>query len=133
MYLSKLKETAANELKAPVSDVVISVPGYFTDAQRRALLDAADIAGLHCLRLINENTAGTSFWLRPWLNSLNIYSSAALGYGIVKSDLSETEPFNVAFVNMGNASFSVSIISFVKGKLMVFDFSFSFANILIPQ
>jgi heat shock protein 4 len=42
---------------AKVADCVISVPGYFSDAQRRAVLDAAEIAGLHVLRLMNEHTA----------------------------------------------------------------------------
>ncbi|KAJ9087059.1 adenyl-nucleotide exchange factor sse1 [Entomophthora muscae] len=52
MYLGKLRDTAANELKAPVSDVVVSVPGWFNDKQRRAMLDACQIANLNCLRLM---------------------------------------------------------------------------------
>ncbi|KAJ9067460.1 adenyl-nucleotide exchange factor sse1 [Entomophthora muscae] len=43
MYLGKLRDTAANELKAPVSDVVVSVPGWFNDKQRRAMLDACQL------------------------------------------------------------------------------------------
>jgi heat shock protein 4 len=58
MYFARLRETAMAELKAPVSDVVISVPGWFTDSQRRAILDAANIAGFNCLRLMNDTTAG---------------------------------------------------------------------------
>ncbi|KAH9915063.1 heat shock protein 70 [Epithele typhae] len=57
MYLGKLRDTAARELKTGVSDVVITVPGWYTDVQRRALLDAAQIANLNVLRLINDTTA----------------------------------------------------------------------------
>src|SRR5271154_420372 len=71
MFLSKIKATAGAELKLPISDVVINVPAWFTDIQRRAMLDASEIAGLKCLRLINDTTA------------------IALGYGITKLDLPE--------------------------------------------
>ncbi|KAI0699889.1 heat shock protein 70 [Cerioporus squamosus] len=102
MYLGKLRDTAANELKTAVSDVVITVPGWYTDVQRRALLDAAQIAGLNVLRLINDSTA------------------VALGYGITKSDLPEPEnPKHVAFVDVGHSSMTVSIVAFSKGQLTV--------------
>lgn len=103
MYLGKIKQTATAELKAPVSDVVLSVPAWFTDAQRRALLDAADIAGLKTLRLINDTTA------------------AALGYGIPKLDLPgpEETPRRVAFVDIGHSSYTCSIVEFKKGELAV--------------
>ncbi|XP_032466720.1 heat shock protein 105 kDa isoform X9 [Phocoena sinus] len=58
MLLTKLKETAENNLKKPVTDCVISVPSFFTDAERRSVLDAAQIVGLNCLRLMNDMTAG---------------------------------------------------------------------------
>lgn len=102
MYLGKLRDTAAVELKAGVSDVVITVPGWYTDIQRRALLDAAQIAGLNVLRLINDTTA------------------VALGYGITKSDLPEAEnPRHVAFVDVGHTSMSVAIVAFSKGQLTI--------------
>ncbi|KAI0630030.1 heat shock protein [Trametes polyzona] len=102
MYLGKLRDIAANELKNGVSDVVITVPGWYTDIQRRALLDAAQIAGLNCLRLINDTTA------------------VALGYGITKSDLPEPEnPRHVVFVDVGHSSASVSVVAFSKGQLTV--------------
>ncbi|KAI0355801.1 heat shock protein 70 [Trametes cingulata] len=102
MYLGKLRDTAAKELKTGVSDVVITVPGWYTDAQRRALLDAAQIANLNCLRLINDTTA------------------VALGYGITKSDLPEAEnPRHVVFVDVGHSSMSVSVVAFSKGQLTV--------------
>ncbi|KAI0665859.1 heat shock protein [Trametes maxima] len=102
MYLGKLRDIAARELKTGVSDVVITVPGWYTDIQRRALLDAAQIAGLNTLRLINDTTA------------------VALGYGITKSDLPEAEnPRHVVFVDVGHSSMSVSVVAFSKGQLTV--------------
>lgn len=102
MYFGKLRDTASAELKTGVSDVVIAVPGWFTDVQRRAIHDAAAIAGLNVLRLINDTTA------------------AALGYGITKSDLPEADdPKHVAFVDVGHSSMSVAIVAFSKGQLTV--------------
>lgn len=103
MFLGKLRDIAANELKNAVSDVVIAVPGWYTEAQRRAALDAAAIAGLNVLRLINDTSA------------------TALGYGITKSDLpGEEEPTrNVVFVDVGHSNLSVSVVGFNKGKLQV--------------
>ncbi|KAK6525924.1 adenyl-nucleotide exchange factor sse1 [Arthrobotrys megalospora] len=103
MYLTKIKATASAELKLPVSDIVISVPSWFTDAQRRAILDASEVAGLKTLRLMNDTTA------------------AALGYGITKIDLptAEEKPRRVAFVDIGYSNYTVSIVSFRKGELTV--------------
>jgi len=102
MYLGKLRDIAAAELKTVVTDVVISVPGWFTDIQRRALIDAAAIANLNVLRLINDTTA------------------TALGYGITKSDLPEAEnPRHVVFVDAGHADFSVAVVAYSKGQLNV--------------
>lgn len=103
MYFSKVKDTAAKELKLPVNDIVISVPAWYTDAQRRAILDAADIAGIKILRLINDTTA------------------VALGWGITKTDLPgpEEKPRRVAFVDIGNSNYTVSIVEYRKGELAV--------------
>ncbi|KAG0098158.1 adenyl-nucleotide exchange factor sse1 [Podila epicladia] len=101
MYLTKMREIAAVETKAPVSDCVIAVPAWFTDVQRRAVLDASEIAGLNVLRLINDSTA------------------VALGYGITKTDLPEDKPRNICFVDVGHSSYTVSIVSFIKGQLTV--------------
>ncbi|XP_075964014.1 heat shock 70 kDa protein 4L isoform X3 [Anarhichas minor] len=103
MLLTKLKETSESALKKPVVDCVISVPSFFTDAERRSVFDASQIAGLNCLRLINDTTA------------------VALAYGIYKQDLPtlEERPRNVVFVDMGHSSFQVSITAFNKGKLKV--------------
>ena len=103
MYLAKLKDTASVELKAAVNDVSIAVPVWYTEAQRRAVIDAAEIAGLNPLRLINDTTA------------------TALGYGITKTDLPAVgEPSrNVVFVDVGHSDYTVSIVSFNKGQLVV--------------
>ncbi|RQM07892.1 hypothetical protein DH86_00000784 [Scytalidium sp. 3C] len=103
MYLSKIKQTATAELKQPVSDVVMSVPAWFTDIQRRSLMDAAEIAGLKLLRLLNDTTA------------------AALGYGITKLDLpsAEEKPRRVAFIDIGHSNYTCSIVEFRKGELAV--------------
>ncbi|KAF9945749.1 adenyl-nucleotide exchange factor sse1, partial [Mortierella alpina] len=101
MYLTKMKEIATVETKMPVSDCVIAIPAWFTDVQRRAVLDAADIAGLNVLRLINDSTA------------------TALGYGITKTDLPEDKARNVCFVDVGHSTYTVSIVSFIKGQLTV--------------
>uniref|UniRef100_A0A8C4EJD0 Heat shock protein 4a n=1 Tax=Dicentrarchus labrax TaxID=13489 RepID=A0A8C4EJD0_DICLA len=103
MLLTKLKETAESALKKPVADCVISVPSYFTDGERRSVMDAAQIAGLNCLRLMNETTAVT------------------LAYGIYKQDLPapEEKPRIVVFVDLGHSGYQVSVCAFNKGKLKI--------------
>jgi len=103
MLLTKARETASKELRLPVNDMVIAVPAWYTDAQRRALLDAAEIAGLKVLRLINETTA------------------TALGYGITKLDLpsAEEKPRRVAFVDIGHSNYTCTIAEFKKGELKI--------------
>ncbi|KIJ56053.1 hypothetical protein M422DRAFT_150675, partial [Sphaerobolus stellatus SS14] len=56
MYLAKLRDIASVEVKRSVSDAVIAVPGWYTDVQRRVLIDAARIANLNPLRIINHTT-----------------------------------------------------------------------------
>uniref|UniRef100_A0A8C5AY92 Heat shock protein 4a n=1 Tax=Gadus morhua TaxID=8049 RepID=A0A8C5AY92_GADMO len=111
MLLTKLKETAENALKKPVNDCVISVPSFFTDIERRSVMDAAQIAGLNCLRLMNETTAVT------------------LAYGIYKQDLPapEEKPRNVVFVDLGHSNFQVSVCAFNKGKLKILATAFDSA------
>ncbi|KAK2579751.1 hypothetical protein KPH14_011092 [Odynerus spinipes] len=103
MLFTKLKDTSETALQTAVNDCVISVPSYYTQAERQALLDAARIAGLNVLRLFNETTA------------------TALCYGIYKQDLPapEAPPRNVVFVDCGYATLQVCICAFHKGKLKV--------------
>ena len=74
---------------SPVTDCVLSVPTYYLESERYAFLAAAKIAGVNCLRLINETTA------------------TALAYGIYKTDLPETDPINVVFIDAGHTAFQV--------------------------
>ncbi len=87
MILQKLKADAEAYLGEPVTEAVITVPAYFTDAQRQATKDAGQIAGLTVKRIINEPTA------------------AALSYGIDKE-----EEQTVMVYDLGGGTFDVSII-----------------------
>lgn len=100
---TKLKETAENALNTKINDVVISVPSFFNDSQRRALLDSAKMSGLNVLKLMNETTA------------------TALAYGIYKQDLPEGDApaRNVIFVDCGHTSTQAAACSFNKGKLTI--------------
>lgn len=89
MILVDCKHIAEEEAGVTVTDCAIAVPTYYAEAERYAMLNAAAIAGVKCLRLINENTA------------------TALAYGIYKTDLPETEAVHVAFVDVGHSSTQV--------------------------
>ncbi|KAJ6932652.1 hypothetical protein NC651_008170 [Populus alba x Populus x berolinensis] len=106
MVFSDLKIIAQKNLNAAVVDCCIGIPVYFTDLQRRAVLDAATIAELHPLRLMHETTA------------------TALAYGIYKTDLPENDQLNVAFVDVGHASLQVCIAGFKKGQLKILAHSY---------
>lgn len=101
MLFTKLKDSGETELKKKISDCVISVPTYYTDQQRRKLLEASAMANLNCLKLMNETTA------------------VALSYGIYKQDLPnpEEKPRHVVFVDFGHSSLQASVVAFHKGKL----------------
>ncbi|XP_022108036.1 97 kDa heat shock protein-like isoform X2 [Acanthaster planci] len=103
MLLTKLRMTAEASLQTKVVDCVLSVPQYYTDVERKSILNAATIAGLNCLRIINDTTA------------------AALAYGIYKQDLPapEEKPRVVVFVDMGQSSLQVCVSAFNKGKLKI--------------
>lgn len=92
MILQKLKQDAENYLGSSVTEAVITVPAYFTDAQRQATKDAGRIAGLDVKRIINEPTA------------------AALAYGIDKED-----DQIVMVYDLGGGTFDVSIIEMGDG------------------
>ncbi|KAJ0959753.1 hypothetical protein J5N97_000575 [Dioscorea zingiberensis] len=101
MVLSNLKSIAEKNLNTSVVDCCIGIPVYFIDLQRRAVMEAAAIAGLHPLRLFHETTA------------------TALAYGIYKTDLPENDQLNVAFVDVGHADMQVCIAGFKKGQLKI--------------
>ena len=96
MILQKLKADAEAYLGGPVTEAVITVPAYFTDAQRQATKDAGKIAGLDVKRIINEPTA------------------AALAYGLDK----ETEQ-KIMVYDLGGGTFDVSILEIGDGVIEV--------------
>ncbi len=97
MILQKLKQDAENFLGEPVSQAVITVPAYFTDAQRQATKDAGQISGLEVLRIINEPTA------------------AALAYGLDKQDQEQ----RILVFDLGGGTFDVSILQLGDGVFEV--------------
>ncbi|KAG2607971.1 hypothetical protein PVAP13_4NG294300 [Panicum virgatum] len=108
MLLAYLKQVAEADLGgAPVADCVISVPCYFTQAQRRAYLDAAAVAGLRPLRLMHDLAA------------------TALGYGLYRSDLgSAGGPTHVAFVDVGQCDTQVAVVAFDESGMKVLSHGF---------
>nr|PZN70586.1 MAG: molecular chaperone DnaK [Bacillota bacterium] len=96
MILSKLKADAEEKLGEKITQAVITVPAYFTDAQRQATKDAGTIAGLEVLRIINEPTA------------------AALAYGLHKE-----EDQRILVFDLGGGTFDVSILELGGGTFQV--------------
>ena len=94
MVLTKMKETAETFLGKTVTDAVVTVPAYFNDSQRQATKDAASIAGLNCLRIINEPTA------------------AAIAYGL---DKDKSKEMNVLIFDLGGGTFDVSLLTIEDG------------------
>lgn len=97
MILQKLKQDAENFLGEAVTQAVITVPAYFTDAQRQATKDAGTIAGLEVLRIINEPTA------------------AALAFGLDKQDQEQL----ILVFDLGGGTFDVSILHLGDGVFEV--------------
>jgi molecular chaperone DnaK len=95
--LQKMKKTAEDYLGHEVTEAVITVPAYFDDDQRKATMEAGQIAGLDVKRIINEPTA------------------AALAYGIDKSD----KDMNIVVYDIGGGTSDVSILSFGGGVFEV--------------
>ena len=97
MILQKLKTDAEAFLGEPVSDVVVTVPAYFNNAQREATKDAGKIAGLNIVRIINEPTA------------------AALAYGLDKEGADQT----ILVFDLGGGTFDVSVLELGDGVFEV--------------
>ncbi len=95
--LMKLKRDAEAYLGDTVSDAVITVPAYFSDAQRQATKEAGEIAGMNVLRIINEPT------------------SAALAYGLDKGDVEQT----ILVFDLGGGTFDVSLLEIGDGVVEV--------------
>jgi molecular chaperone DnaK len=95
--LQKLKRDAEAYLGESVTDAVITVPAYFSDAERQATKEAGEIAGLNVLRIINEPTA------------------AALAYGLDKADKEQT----ILVFDLGGGTFDVSLLEIGDGVVEV--------------
>jgi molecular chaperone DnaK len=95
--LGKLKRDAESYLGENVTDAVITVPAYFSDAERQATKEAGEIAGLNVLRIINEPTA------------------AALAYGLDKGDQEQT----ILVFDLGGGTFDVSLLEIGDGVVEV--------------
>ena len=95
--LQKLKRDAEAYLGETVTDAVITVPAYFSDAERQATKEAGEIAGLNVLRIINEPTA------------------AALAYGLDKTDQEQT----ILVFDLGGGTFDVSLLEIGDGVVEV--------------
>ena len=97
MVLQKMKKTAEDYLGAEVTEVVITVPAYFNDAQRQATKEAGEIAGLNVRRIVNEPTA------------------AALAYGLDKKNVEQ----KIAVFDLGGGTFDISILDLGDGVFEV--------------
>lgn len=93
MILTKMKQTAEAYLNKPVKDAVITVPAYFNNSQRQATKDAARIAGLNVLQIINEPTA------------------AAIAYRFERREINYTAKKNVLIFDLGGGTLDVTALS----------------------
>ena len=97
MILQKMKKTAEDYLGQEVTDAVITVPAYFSDAQRQATKEAGEIAGLNVRRIVNEPTA------------------ASLAYGLDKTN----KDMKIAVFDLGGGTFDISILELGDGVFEV--------------
>jgi len=97
MTLQKMKKTAEDYLGQEVTDAVITVPAYFSDAQRQATKEAGEIAGLNVRRIVNEPTA------------------ASLAYGLDKT----SKDMKIAVFDLGGGTFDISILELGDGVFEV--------------
>ena len=96
------KKKIKKKKKTITGDCFAKVPAYYTDRQRHAILNASEIAGLNCIRLLNEST------------------SAVLSLGITRaSEFPENDPKNMVFVDIGHTAMTVTIASFTKDKAII--------------
>ena len=99
MVLEKMKIIAEKAVGAEVRDAVITVPAYFNDAQRNATKQAAEIARLNPIRILNEPTA------------------AAMAYGIIAEQVQQTK--NILVFDLGGGTFDVTVLSIDEGVFQV--------------
>ena len=97
MVLGKMRDIAESYLGRSVTNMVVTVPAYFNDAQRQATKDAGTIAGLNVVRILNEPTA------------------AAIAYGLDKKE----QAMNVLVFDLGGGTFDTSLLAIDGGVFEV--------------
>lgn len=101
MYLSKVNAFYQND-GIHTKDIVLTCPSYFSNTERQCVLDACEIAGFKCIKLINEGTA------------------AALSYGFFKkAEMAEETERNVVFVDLGHSKSTITITQFKQGEMKI--------------
>ncbi|EJS44771.1 sse2p [Saccharomyces arboricola H-6] len=108
MLIDKVKHTVQQEIKSTVTDVCLAVPVWYSEEQRYNIADAARIAGLNPVRIVNDATA------------------AAVSYGVFKSDLPgpKEKPRIVSLVDIGHSTYTCSVIAFRQGEMKVLGTSY---------
>jgi heat shock protein 4 len=101
MMFGQLRRITEASTHVKVKDVVVSVPGWFNEAQRKALLDAIQLGGMDALKIVNDLTAISLTW------------------GLYKTELDEKVPIRVMFVDVGEQAMSVGITEFTKSQAKV--------------
>lgn len=96
IILTKAKNMANNYLKTEIKKVIVTVPAYFNDSQRQATKDACTIAGLECVRILNEPTA------------------AALAYGLLNKSVNN-KSINVIVYDLGGGTLDISLLTINNG------------------
>jgi len=101
MLFAKLRHTTESSTNVKVQDVVVSVPGWFNEAQRKALLDAIHLGGMTALKVVNDMAA------------------ISLSWGLVKTELDEKNPTRVMLIDIGEQAMSVGITEFTKSQAKI--------------
>lgn len=99
MVLNNTRQIAATFAKHPMKDIVLTVPVYYNQAERKALLDAANMTGMNVLQLMNDNTA------------------VALNYGIFRASSFNSTPKHIVFYDMGASHTTATIVSYSTTKV----------------
>lgn len=99
MMLNNTRHTAENFANHPMKDCVLTVPVFFNQAERRALIDSANMTGLNVLQLMNDNTA------------------VALNYGIFRASTFNATVKNIMFFDMGSSHTTVTIVGYGTTKV----------------
>ena len=101
MVLEKMKKIAENYAGREVKDAVVTVPAYFNKSQKQATSDACEIAGLNCMRIINEPTA------------------ASIAYGLHIADELMEEDRSIMVFDLGGGTLDISVLNIASGMVDV--------------